>query len=293
MVKILHITDIHFGPYHWKVDDNLIIDHINGLAPDIILNTGDLTSDSLPEEFKQAGDFLAKLECENIVSIMGNHDKYSKRSHELFREYIYDGDFVKPHNVVKVSKRKVFINPKTANLNDYFTEVNYLREFEIKGEKILAICLDSCQFQHDDGRVELQILEALSDEISKRQFDRVLLLTHHSVLSTDECPLINSQRVVDFIHQHKIQATFCGHTHELEIVEVKDLVRGTKFRQFMCGSLSSVNIPRESNMFCTYEHFGTQDEIITVTRLLPTAQGVKFKQSVVGGELDLCIVATN
>ena len=282
-MNILHITDIHFGPYHWNVDDNLLIERINNIAPDIILNTGDLTSDSLPEEFRQARDFLAKLDCKNIVSIMGNHDKYSKRSHEMFREYIYDGDFVKPKDVAKVSKRKVFINPKTANLKDYFTEVNYLREFEINGEKILVICIETSQYQHDDGRVELQILEALSDEISKRQFDRGLLLTHHSVLSTDECPLINSQRVVDFIHQHAIQATFCGHTHELDIVEVKDLVRGSKFRQFMCGSLSSVNIPRERNMFCTYENFGCEDEIITVTRILPSDQGVKFSQTIVGG----------
>lgn len=282
-MNILHITDIHFGPYHWNVDDNLIIERLNDFAPDIIFNTGDLTSDSLSEEFRQARDFLAKLDCKNIVSIMGNHDKYSKRSHEMFREYIYDGDFVKPLDVTKVSKRKVFISPKTANLKDYFTEVNYLREFEIKGEKILVICIETSQYQHDDGRVELQMLEALSAEISGRDFDRGLLLTHHSVLSTDECPLVNSQRVVDFIHQHGIQASFCGHTHELGIVEVKDLVLGTKFRQFMCGSLSSINIPRERNMFCTYEHFGTEDEIITVTRILPSDDGVEFSQTIVGG----------
>ncbi|MCJ8324189.1 MAG: metallophosphoesterase [Rhizobiales bacterium] len=282
-MNILHITDIHFGPYHWQVDDGLIIDRINNFAPDIILNTGDLTSDSLSEEFRQARDFLAKLECKNIVSIMGNHDKYSKRSHEMFREYIYDGDFVKPKDVTKLSKKKVFINSKTAILQDYFTEINYLREFEIKGKKILVICVETSQYQDDDGRVEPQILDALSDEIAKRQFDQALLLTHHSVLSTDECPLINSQRVVDFIHKNQIQASFCGHTHELEMVEVKDLVRGTKFRQFMCGSLSSLNIPRESNMFCTYENFGSQNEIITVTRILPTDSGVEFNQTIIGG----------
>lgn len=280
-MNILHITDLHFGPYHWAVDDTSVLDLLNAFNADIVFNTGDMTSDSLPVEFEEAAAFLAKLECPNVVSILGNHDKYSKRAHEMFREYIYDGDFVQPKDATKIKKRKVFINPATARLNDYFTEVNYTRQFDINGEVLLVIGLDTNLFQDDQGKVELQILEALKDQISGLKFDRCLMLAHHSVLSTDEDPLINSKRVTDFMFEQGVEATFCGHTHELDIVEVSDIVRGQKFRQFMCGSLSSVNIPRDTNMFCTYENFGTKDEVITVTRMIPTANGLEFTETVI------------
>ena len=53
-MNILHITDLHFGPYHWAADDSLVLDRLNAFNADIVFNTGDMTSDSLPEEFEQA-----------------------------------------------------------------------------------------------------------------------------------------------------------------------------------------------------------------------------------------------
>ena len=46
-MNLLHITDIHFGPYHWAVDDELVLARLNAFDADIVLNTGDMTSDSL------------------------------------------------------------------------------------------------------------------------------------------------------------------------------------------------------------------------------------------------------
>lgn len=281
-MNILHITDLHFGPYHWTADDNKLLDRLNAFDADIVFNTGDMTSDSLPDEFEDVAAFLAKLTCPNVVSILGNHDKYSKRSHELFRQHIYDGDFVQPKDKSKIQKNKVFFDTVTTRLKDYFTEVNYTRLFDINGEMVLVICLDTNLFQNDPGEVELQILEALKDRISGQKFDRALMLAHHPVLATDADPLFNSKRVTDFILDQGIEATFCGHTHELDIVEVSDIVRGKKFRQLMCGSLSSVNISREKNMFCTYENFGTKDEIITITRITPSDSGLEFSETVLG-----------
>jgi len=123
-------------------------------------------------------------------------------------------------------------------------------------------------------------MASIKDEMAMLTYDRALMLAHHSVLSTDEDPLINSKRVTDFILLTGIEATFCGHSHEFDIVELSDVARGGKFRQFMCGSLSSVNIPREKNMFCTYKNFGTEDEIITVTRMIPYENGIEFFETV-------------
>jgi len=159
-MNILHITDLHFGPYHWAADDNLVLERLNQFNADVILQTGDMTSDSLQSEFEAAATFMSKLDCPKLVSILGNHDKYSKRSHEMFRTHIYDGDFIRPKDPLKVKKRKVFIDPATARLNDYFTEVNYLRLFEIANEKVLFVCLDTNLFQDDQGKMELQWLRS-------------------------------------------------------------------------------------------------------------------------------------
>lgn len=282
-MNILHISDIHFGPYHWAADDKVVLARLNAFPADIVLNSGDMTSDSLQGEFEEAGAFLAGLVCENVVSILGNHDKYSKRSHEMFRTHIYDGSFIQPKDASLVKKKKLYISPKTARLNDYFTDVNFLRMFEIGGEKVLIVGVDTTLFQSDSGYVDWQILAALEDEIDKLTYDRALLLTHHSVLSTDEDPLINSKRMTDFILAQNIEATFCGHTHEVDILQVSDVINGGNFRQFMCGSLTSVNIPRDKNMFCTYENFGTSNEKITITRMVPTAGGIEFIETHLGG----------
>lgn len=281
-MNFLHISDIHFGPYHWAADDSIVLDRLNAFQADIVFNTGDLTSDSLQVEFEEAQAFLTGLSCNNVVSVLGNHDKYSKRSHEMFRKHIYDGDFIQPKDPAIVKKKKVFISPATARLNDYFTDVNYLRMFDIGGEKILIVCVDTNLFQNDSGYVDWQILASLTDEMANLSYDRALMLAHHSVLSTDEDPLINSKRLTDFILAQGIEAIFCGHTHELDILQVSDVIGGGNFRQFMCGSLSSVNIPRDKNMFCTYENFGTPQEIITVTRLIPTGSGIEFVETVLG-----------
>ncbi len=280
-MNILHISDIHFGPYHWNADDALVADRINQFSADLIFNTGDLTSDSLPDEFHQVQHFLSLLNCENVISIMGNHDKYSKRSHELFREFIYDGDFIEPKDPLQVKKEKVFIDSNTINLDIHFSEINYLRSFTIDQQKVLVICIDSTKFQNDFGYVEEQILHAISDEIELTNYDRKLLLSHHSILATDNDPLINSKRLSDFVLDHGIEAVFCGHTHELDIVQLSDIIRGTQFRQFMCGSLSSQNIAREKNMFCSYQNFGTPDEIITVTRIYPNENGLEFVDTII------------
>lgn len=268
-----------FRPVPLGANDERVIERLNAFPPDIVFNTGDLTSDSTLSEFRECSGFLAKLKCENILSIPGNHDKFSKRSHEYFREYIYGGSFIQPKDPSLTKKTKVFINPSSARLNDYFTEMNYTRLFNFDGETVLIICNETNLFQEDRGVMEIQVLDSLREQIFSLKFDRALMLSHHSILTTDEDPLANSKRVTDFVLDMGIEANFCGHTHELDIVEISGLVRGKKFRQFMCGALSSVNISRDKNMFCTYENFGTPDEIIKITRIISTETGIEFLET--------------
>jgi 3',5'-cyclic AMP phosphodiesterase CpdA len=39
-MNILHISDLHFGPYHWNQSDRLLLEKINSYDSDIVVNTG-------------------------------------------------------------------------------------------------------------------------------------------------------------------------------------------------------------------------------------------------------------
>jgi 3',5'-cyclic AMP phosphodiesterase CpdA len=50
-VNILHLSDLHFGPRHWEGDDQILLEKINSFKADIVINTGDSTTDGLEDEY--------------------------------------------------------------------------------------------------------------------------------------------------------------------------------------------------------------------------------------------------
>ena len=110
------------------------------------------------------------------------------------------------------------------------------------------------------------------------EYDLPLLLIHHSILGTDECPLKNSSSIIDFVHEHNIENVFCGHTHELELMKTIDLYTGHSFTQFMCGSLSSINHTNDDNMFLYYENLGSENMHLFLIRIFLKEGKVTFKE---------------
>jgi len=258
-VNILHISDLHFGPCHWEGDDNILLKKINSYDADIVINTGDSTTDGMEDEYADAGRFLKAIECQNVISIIGNYDKRNMRSHELFRKYIFDPQIIYPPEMTPTTKKNLFLNREITKVRENFTDLNFIKTLPVNGKSVLIIGIDSNELYSDEGFVEEGILHAISDKINQMEYDELLLLIHHSILGTDEEPLINSRRVIDFIWKHKIANVFCGHTHELELRRSVDLYHGQIFTQFMCGSLSSCNHPHDDNMFLYYENWGTDN----------------------------------
>ena len=280
-MNILHISDLHFGSYHWKGNNEILLKIINSYDTDIVINTGDVTSDSLESEYSDARDFLGKIRCDNIISIIGNHDKYSKRSHEMFKEYIFNPDIlIYPPTDKDFEKKYLYINKKNIVLNEYFTDINYLKTIKVGNKTLLAVCIDSCYFQRDYGLVEESILKNLSLEISKIKYDTALLLIHHSILGTDEDPLVNSQKVIELIiNKHKIKYVFCGHTHQADLRESYDLNNKHKFIQFMCGTISSESISHQGyNMFYYYKNMGEENLEIYLIKIFVKGDNLEFQE---------------
>ena len=280
-MNVLHISDLHFGPRHWDGNDKIVLKKINSFDTDIVINTGDNTTDGLEDEYAKAGRFLKGISCKNVVSIIGNHDKRNMRSHELFRKYIYNPEIIYISEMEKTNKQHLFLNRDITRVNDNFTDINFIKPIRINKKIVLIISIDSNELYRDDGYVEIEVLNAVSHRINKIEHDFPLLLIHHSLLGTDECPLKNSSAVIDFVHAHKINYVFCGHTHELELMRTTDLYHGHSFTQFMCGSLSSINHTNDDNMFLYYENLGSNDMHLYVIRIFPEHGMVCFQEEMV------------
>lgn len=276
-MDVLHISDMHFGPRHWDGNDQLLLEKINSFGADIVINTGDNTTDGLESEFADAGSFLSGIECKNVISTLGNHDKRNRRSHELFHEYIDSSEIITISKTIKTEKTRLFLDPKSTKVDENFTDVNFVKSVKIKGKKVLVISIDSTELYSDDGYVEEKVLNAVSRAIKQADYDIPLLLTHYSILGTDECPLKNSAVLINFVQKHKIEYVFCGHTHVLELMRTNDLYHGHTFNHFMCGSLSARNLHND-NMFLFYENLGAEDMHLHLTRISQQEDTLHFNE---------------
>jgi Icc protein len=74
-LTICQISDIHCGNAYFipELLERSIIE-INRANPTVVVVSGDLTDAGYREEFEQAAEYIARIECENVMVIPGNHD---------------------------------------------------------------------------------------------------------------------------------------------------------------------------------------------------------------------------
>jgi|TARA_B110000305_G_scaffold41229_2_gene42933 3',5'-cyclic AMP phosphodiesterase CpdA len=272
---------MHFGPRHWQGRSELLLEKLNSYAADIVINTGDSTTDALEIEFETAGKFLKSIDCQNIISIPGNHDKRNMRSADYFRQYIDDVEVIRPLDRDNCNKKNIFLDANTNQIEEHLTDINFLKSIIVEGVSVLVVCLDSCELYEDNGLVDREMLRTVSLAIKQASYDRIILLNHHSILDTDSDPLFNSRIVIEFVIEHNIEYVFCGHTHQLAMMKSTDLYHKHTFTQYKNGSLSSANTPNDTNMFMYYKNLGCEDMEIHVIRMFVENEGLKFKEEII------------
>ncbi|MFT4713019.1 MAG: 3',5'-cyclic AMP phosphodiesterase CpdA [Candidatus Azotimanducaceae bacterium] len=280
-MNLLHISDMHFGPRHWHGNNELLLEKLNSYCADIVINTGDNTTDSLENEFEAAGNFLKSINCQHIVSIAGNHDKRNMRSGEYFRQYIDNVETIKPLNPNNCGKKRIFLDDYVTGINDHFTDINFLKNIRIGGLSVLVVCIDSSELYEDNGSIDEEMLRTVSHAIREASYDQIILLNHYSIIDTDFDPLFNSRALIKFMTDHKIEHIFCGHSHQLSIVRSADLYHKHSFTQYKNGSLTSANTPYDTNMFMYYKNFGTEQMQIHIVRIAIENQKLEFSEEII------------
>ncbi|HXO22746.1 MAG TPA: metallophosphoesterase family protein [Thermoanaerobaculia bacterium] len=90
MRKLLHISDVHFGPPHLPRLSAGVLELVERDHPDVVVLSGDLTQRAKPEQFRQAREFVDRLPVPALV-VPGNHDvplyRVWERAFQPFRAY--------------------------------------------------------------------------------------------------------------------------------------------------------------------------------------------------------------
>ncbi|EMB16554.1 metallophosphoesterase family protein [Rhodopirellula europaea] len=94
-MKILHISDVHFGPPYLPNVGSALLRTAPSIDPDVVVVSGDLTQRAKPEQFQQAAEFINQLPDVPRIVIPGNHDVPLYRiverltdPHRYYRQYI-------------------------------------------------------------------------------------------------------------------------------------------------------------------------------------------------------------
>lgn len=117
-LKVVHISDIHYGISTNKKDLENIINNINLLKPDLIFLTGDLVDGSITsKQHNEIKELLNKLNATiGKYAVSGNHDYFYKKWEELIEE----SNFINLNDtydiVYKNSYNSIFIAGISDNL---------------------------------------------------------------------------------------------------------------------------------------------------------------------------------
>ncbi len=179
---IAHLSDIHFGEKGFRRGKvEACVEEVNELSPNLVVVTGDLTSDGLPEEFGGAKELIDGLEPKTIV-IMGNHDA---------------------------------MNVGYNHFENYFGE----RMVRYEDDKIFLVAVDSSQPDIDEGHIGREFQGYIHNLLSNapRRKMRVFVLHHHLVpvpnAGRERDILVDAGEILRMLVEDETHLALCGHRH--------------------------------------------------------------------------------
>ena len=142
-LTIAQISDLHCGSPHFV--PSLLeraIAEINALAPDVVVVSGDLTNDGLEQEFREARDYLDRIDHRRTIVIPGNHDS---------------------RNVGYV----------------HFEELFGERSAELHSDGVSIVAIDSSEPDLDHGTIGRGRYPWIEERFAREAYLRVFVLHHH------------------------------------------------------------------------------------------------------------------
>ena len=185
-MKIVQMSDIHVGSGLFRPELLLAtIEETNALEPDLVAVAGDLTTEGYRWEFEEAKGYLDRIECPNVVVILGNHDAR---------------------------------NAGYRHFEDFFGMRESAVTVEVPEGEAKVVALDSTKPDLDEGEVGREHYGWLDSEF--RGWDRgpKILMIHHHILAIpgtgrDVYILRDAGDVMAILRELKVDMVLSGHRH--------------------------------------------------------------------------------
>ncbi|MEM3726163.1 MAG: metallophosphoesterase [Candidatus Bathyarchaeia archaeon] len=215
---IAQISDVHCGPMFRKEMLRIAIKEINGMRPDVVLVTGDLTENGLISEFKMASEELRKLKAEKVIFVSGNHD-YRSTGYLLFKQFFP------------------------------FSQVT-------ETEEAVIVVLSSARPDRDDGEVGHRQNLWLEKTLEKHKDKAKIVAIHHHIIpvpdtGADQITIVDAGDVLRSLVKSKVNLVLCGHRHRPWRWRIEDMlvvhagsVSCEKLRGFFCNSYNVINVKK-------------------------------------------------
>lgn len=250
-LNILHISDLHFGPYFVPPVAESLREKLNELEAELIIASGDFTQRAKPGQFREAREYLDSLPKLPTVVVPGNHDVPLYRIGErIFEPYRYYKQYISPEldTVVRVEGAVIVALNSTAPLRAIVN--GRIREWQ----------LDLC---------EREFAKAAPGDL------RIVVAHHHFAPAPDYeggGVMPHAKRALDRFTALKVDMIFGGHLHRAYIGNSLDLYPGKDREHGIIVVQSGTSTSRrgrarerEKN---TFNHIQVTDEIVRITHYM-------------------------
>ncbi len=262
-MKILHFSDIHTGgvfrsfsalfdkrligtlnyklrrrhEINWQYLDKAL-EIIHQEKPDIVINTGDLTSVSEPAEFIEALERLNSITGKQdftFLNVPGNHDNYI-------------------HNPSSLKSRHETFD----TLNNGTFPLSSFPHLFIK-EQVVFILVDESRPNfgiNSSGRIDDTTLNKVENWCDEFKDKSIILVGHYPLKNhlgeplNSSRALENSERLRDLLEKGKIAVNLCGHIHRAFIrKEPSGSMEICAGSLTIGGKMNKLEFNQESNSF--------------------------------------------
>lgn len=178
---IAHISDLHCGSrYHIPSLAIRVMDELNELRPDIVICTGDLTDMGFRQEFRQAHRLISRVQCENKMVLIGNHD--------------------------------------ARNVGDeHFIELFGTRSQELTVDGIHILGIDSSEPDLDSGRVGRERYLWIREQLTDPDEFAIVAMHHHLVpvpgTGRERNIVYDAGDLLRVLAESGTDIVLCGHKH--------------------------------------------------------------------------------
>jgi Icc protein len=184
-VLIAQISDVHVGGGRYRQELlRTAIDEINAAEPDLVVVAGDLTDDGYPDQYPLARDELARIACERVVRVPGNHDAR---------------------------------NVGYLRFEDTFGARDSRLRLELPGGPLALVAVDSSKPDLDEGEIGREHYGWIEEGFTGEAALRVFVCHHHLMpipgTGRERNQVLDAGDVLSLLRQCGVDLVLAGHRH--------------------------------------------------------------------------------